>query len=265
MRKFFFLIAFAGLAILIMTAGCSKSTKTGSTEGDPNDQGFILAKPDADSTAAELYTDIVEDGASISPLIVLNGKILADTVVYDTLTGWHIRTRTDSLTWFQFALTDSFRFSDSNDQFTRLPDSLTDIFQRHFKKTFTFERHSGADTAWTKERRRNVRWEGLADSVTVLNGDFYRHWTGDNERRLFDRTVQGTLDSLKFHSADLFNHVYPHPFSGTLISNMVMDVQTPNRTVHLEGTLTITFYSDHYHARLVRGDNWWEWDHYYLP
>ncbi len=197
MKKHLYLAGFIIVAILVGISGCSKSSKSTSsnlTPGDPQDQSFVVAKPEADTTIVELNSDAVEDADWIVSGEWQHGAIVVDTVSYDTLTGWHLRLKADTTAMLQFAVADSFRFTDSNDHYTRFRDSTTNIFERRFKKTYTFERHGGPDTNWIKVRDRNIRWSGLVDTVATLNGDFYRRWYGDNDHRLFNRVSQRHFD-----------------------------------------------------------------------
>jgi hypothetical protein len=105
----------------------------------------------------------------------------------------------------------------------------------------------------------------LADSVTTLNGDFTRHWAGENEHRTFERLVEGNAADVKFYTSDIKDGRPTHPFDGTFNASMTQDVVMAHRTAHIEATLIVTYFPDHYHARLESGDNFWEWDHYYNP
>jgi hypothetical protein len=110
-----------------------------------------------------------------------------------------------------------------------------------------------------------MHWEGLAESVTTVNGNMHRLWSGATDNRTYNRDVVAALENVKLYTSDLRDGPPNFPFSGTLIAQMTLNKQTPNRQVHVDATLTITFYPDHYHAHLVRGNNYWDWDHFYGP
>jgi len=250
--------------ILLIVAGCDKkSANTASTEGDYTDINYQLAREDADS----IVVDMNVDNGEVSDWMGWNGGMPrpeVDSVVYDSTSGWHIRSREIINDYLTFSVVDSFRLADIDGAYQRHRDSLTNTFERRLKKDFELSGgQNDPGTIWTRDRQRNALWDGLADTVVTLNADFNRYWSGTNEYRNFSREVSGVLTDIQFYTGDLFDGRPTHPFAGALTAEMTHDVVRPNGQFHLEGNLTITFYPDHYHARLERGDNWWEWDHYY--
>jgi hypothetical protein len=156
--------------------------------------------------------------------------------------------------------------TDINSQYQFRRDTTTNIFERRLKKSFVqTARPESLGYFGTKTRERNTHWEGLADSVTTLNGNFTRHWAGQNNYRTFDRLITGSASDVKFYTSDLEDGRPTRPFDGNFNASLTLDIVTARRTAHIEGTLVVTYFPDHYHARLERGDNWWEWDHYYRP
>jgi hypothetical protein len=264
MRKqttFIFLLL-AG-TFLIFWSCSNKSTSNNLTEGDNNAQDYQIAKEDVDTTMIDMNFDDLESAGWLN---WNSGMSLADSVSYDSTSGWHLRTAIFDNRNFQTAVVDSFRFTDLGGNFQRHRDSTTNIFERHLKRSQILSANPDTSgTHWVRSFTRNTHWEGLADSVTTLNGNFSRHWDGQTEHRVFARSLEGTLSDLKFYTSDFGLGHRPHPFSGTANAAVLVDVEAPNRQVHLEGVLTITFRMENgqfcYHARLVRGTNWWEWDH----
>jgi len=258
MQRNFYLNSFLVLFIALFITGCSDNS-TDMTTGDPNDAAYIAAREDADSTLSELTQDEGEDAGWLDFTIARIAD--NDTLGYDSTTGWHFLVYDDTIFFYlQLEVTDSARFTDLGDAYQQFPDSTTNQFERRMMKTFTL---AIEDTSWTKYRHRNMHWIGLADSVTTVNGDFLRHWQGDRGVHHFDRVVDGEFQDVQFYTNDLRDGLPTHPFDGTMISSVTLDIEAPNGTVHLEGSLTVTFFFDHYHAYLVRGSNYWEWDHYY--
>ena len=263
MKKILFTLLLA-IAAGLMIAGCSdKSTNNNISEGSYTDENYLLAKEDADSSMAEMTVDNEEVGDWVdwNP-----GLALVDSVSYDSTSGWHVRARTFENDYMTHAVVDSFRMTDLDSQYQFRRDSTTNIFERRLKKSFEkTARPESLGYYWTKTRERNTHWEGLADSVTNLNGDFNRHWAGENAFRAFDRVVEGTATDIQFYTADIRDGRPTYPFDGTFNGSMTLDVVTAQRTKHIEATLVVTYFPDHYHARLESGDNFWEWDHYYNP
>jgi len=161
---------------------------------------------------------------------------------------------------------DSFRFTDINGNYQMRRDSTTNELERRLKKRF--EKAAPPDTpgtSWTKIRNRNMMWVGLADSITTLNGDVYRYYHGQFERRSFSREFDGEFIDARFYTADIFDGRPTHPYEGTLVGTITVDRSRPNGNLHIEAQLTVTFYPDHYHAALQSGNSYREWDHYYRP
>jgi hypothetical protein len=263
MKKQMTFIALLAMGAFLIFWSCgSNSTKDNLTEGDYTSQDYQLAKEDADSTVVEM--NIADD--EVGGWVIWNpGDVRVDTVSYDSTTGWHVRARAFDNDYLQTSVVDSFRFTNLSGQFQLSRDSTTNTFERRLKKNYILaEGRDSVGTHWVRTFERNATWVGLADTVTTLNGNFSHTWLGQTERRSFSRDVQGNLNNIQFYSADFGTGHRPHPFAGTANASVVMDVVTPNREVHLEGTLTITFRMENgqycYHARLVRGSNWWEWD-----
>lgn len=256
-----------GLGLVILAAACDKkSIDNNLTEGNYESEEFLLAKQDADSTVIEMNADDQEVG----DWLVWNPGLLAspnvDSVIYDSTGGWHLRSHTFQDEYIEIAVVDSFRLTDLNHEYQFRRDSTTNEFERRLTKSFTLDiRPESLGTYWVKQRSRNTHWVGLADSVTTLNGAFRRYWNGQSEYRSFEREVTGEFTDTQVYTADLLDGRPIYPFAGSFFGQLTMDVERPNRQVHIEGTLEVTFYPDHYHARLVRGENWWEWDHYYNP
>jgi hypothetical protein len=264
MKGFKIISTVLSLGILVLFVGCSnKSTNNTSTEGNYSNEDFVYAKADADTTVAEMNVDDQE----VRDWMIWNpdpGSI--DSVSYDSTSGWHLRARIFDGEHMQSAVIDSFRFTTLDSLYQFRHDSITNIFERRLKKSFMHTiRPDSMGTHWLRTRERNMHWEGLADTVTTLNGDIQRQWEGQTEFRAFTRTVDGTFNAIKFYTSDLDNGHPTYPISGTFNATMVQDAQGPMRQIHLEGTLTVIFRMENgqhcYHARLVRGDNWWEWDH----
>jgi hypothetical protein len=253
-----------GLGVLMAFMACSdKSTSNNMTEGNYTNEDYTLAKQDVDSSMAEMNLDDQEAGDWLgwNP-----GAVLVDTVSYDSTTGWHLRAREFDGEHQTISLADSFRFTDLNSNYQLRHDSTTNVLERRFKNSYLFSAGpESLGTHWLKTRNRNANWVGLADSVTTLNGDFRRYWEGQTDYRDFDRTVTGEMSDIKFYTSDLENGRPTFPFSGTFAGTVVTNVTAPHRQAHFEGQLTLTFRMEDgrycYHARLVRGDNWWEWDH----
>lgn len=258
------LISFLGT--LAFLAACSdKSSMNALTEGDYNSEEFKLAKDDADSIMADMAIDDSESGEWLIWAPPTFAKPALDSVVYDSLSGWHQHALTFTDDYVAIAIIDSFRFTGLDSAYQAHWDSTTNVFERRLKKLFTLTPlPDSPGTFWTKSRTRNTHWQGLADTVTTLNGDFHRQWAGQSQGRSFTRDVQGELTDLKYYTADLRDLRPAHPFAGTLTSDLTLDVVRTYRQYHVEGTLTVTFRLENgnycYHARLVRGNNWWEWD-----
>jgi len=263
MRKLVVLTAIFILCGMAFFTACSdKSADNDMTEGDYNSEEFVLTRQDADSTVSEMNFDDEEVG----DWVLWNPGGHQDSVGYDSTTGWHVRARIFEGDYLDISVVDSFRFTDLGGTYQFRPDSTTNEFERRLKKYFLLTPHPDSQgTFWLKSRNRNTHWVGLTDSVTTLNGDFLRHWNGQSEYRNFERTVTGDLNDIQFYTDDIFDGRPTQPISGEFVGSIVQDVQTPYRQVHLEGSLTITFYMENglhcYHARLERGNNWWEWDY----
>jgi hypothetical protein len=265
LKKIMLISSVIVLGTLFLISGCSdKSTDGAITEGDYSDEDFLLARAEADSTLEDIRIDnfgardwICREPTGPEPPYM-------DSVTYDSLTGWHVweLLREDPIV--QFSVIDSFRFTDLNSNYQRFCDSTTNVFERRLKKDFHAERgriHNG--TEWDRNLRRNTIWDGLADSVTTLNGDFNRYWSGESIWRDFEKTVDGEMTDIQFHTEDLRPLRYAHPFDGVFEAWMVMDMELPRRQAHIEAHLVVTFFEGGYHAYLERGNNWWEWTHYW--
>ncbi len=266
MRKNLIVFLTLLLAAMFSIISCSdRSQNDNLIEGDYSNEDFTLARAEADSAMDEIRIDDNETGDWFLWGGGLYGAPEVDTVSYDSTTGWHLRSRQFEDDFIEASVVDSFRFTDLDSNYQPRRDLTTNIFERRLKKSFEYT--SRPDTLydhWLKTRERNMRWEGLADSVTTLNGDFHRRWEGELGRRGFRREIEGELTGIEFYTRDLMNGRPTYPFDGAFTASMVLDVETPRRQAHIEGTLTVTFYREGrqfcYHARLVRGDNWWEWD-----
>ena len=106
-------------------------------------------------------------------------------------------------------------------------------------------------------------WDGLADSTTTLNGDFDRYWNGQNDRRNFEKSVNGQMTDILFHTADFRRNHPAFPYDGAFEAWMVLDMTLPHRQAHIEAHLTVDFFDGGYHALLQRGENSREWTHYW--
>jgi hypothetical protein len=248
-------------ALIIFSACSDKSTKTFMTPGDTTSTEYTLAREDVDSTMADMALDMSEASAWINRAPVL---LVDDSVGYDSTSGWHFFTRNFSDAYLNIADADSFRLTALNGDYQRYRDSLTNIFERRlyrFRQWWPI-RGDSATYALT-DYSRHMHWAVLADSVTTVNGDMHRLWHGQTERRLYNRDVTGSLDNVELYTRDLRNGYPYRPFSGTFVGTLVLDVVRPAIEYHISGTVTVTFYHDHYHVHLVRGDNYWDWDVYY--
>jgi hypothetical protein len=260
------LILALALAALTLMAACSdKTSNSRLNEGDYNDEDFVLAREDADSALDEMRVDDRETGDWLVWRRGDDGWPDIDSVIYDSTSGWHYRQRQFNNDYIEISVADSFRFFDTNMNYQFRRDSTTNVFERRLKKYFELTpQPESLSTYWVRNRERNMLWEGLADSVTTLNGDFHRLWDGESRARSFSKLVEGDLTDISFYTADLEDDRPAYPFDGEFVSSMTLDIETPRRQAHIEGELTVTFYRDGdnfcYHARLERGDNWWEWD-----
>ena len=256
MKKLIFLLGMVVL-ILAITIGCSKDSPTGITAGDQTDEGYLASKADVDSSMNEINSDFLE---AVDSLMVGGAGKVFDS---DTSEGWHIRSWTFQNDYWNRSVVDSFRFTDTEGEYQIHRDSTTDQFERRLKRNMAFDSGMENGPSWNKERNRNMHWVGLADSLTTLNGDIYRHYYGENFRRTFEFTTSGIFEDVVFSTADIFDGRPTHPISGQFTGTHVTDKQFPNREVHKEAEFTVTFYSDHYHVYLVSGNNYWNWDVYY--
>lgn len=257
MKKLTLIFGMMFLAI-VLGFNCSDNESTGMNEGDSEDDAFVAAKANVDTSITEFDEDMIEAVDSIVLDIVNWGP-----TDYDTTSGWHYRFRTfENNHWYR-SVADSFRFTDTGGEYQYHPDSMTNQFERRMKKNHTYDSGIENGPAWDKTRNRNMNWVGLAGSITTLNGDVYRHYWGQNFRRTFEHTMSCTFEDVLFETEDVLDHRPTHPFDGILEGNLVTDKQLPNRDVHIEAEFTVTFYPDHYHVHLVSGDSYWDWDVYY--
>jgi hypothetical protein len=251
--------------LLFLLAGCSdKSTDDGLAEGDYSNEDFLLARAEADSVMDDIRVDNFGARDWICREPMGPHPPMPDSVSYDSTTGWHVWefSRGDSIV--QISVADSFKFTDLYSNYQRFRDSTTNIFERRLKRNLHAERGRINDgTEWNRNLERNTIWDGLADSVTSLNGDFYRYWSGESDWRDFEKTINGELTDILFHTRDLRPDHRAYPYDGTFEAWMVLDVTLPRRQAHIEAHLTVTFFDGGYHAYLQRGDRWWEWTHYW--
>ncbi len=251
--------------LLFLISGCSdKSADNSISEGDYTNEDYLLVRVEADSVIEDFRFD--NFGARDWICRVPNGPQAPhiDSVNYDSTTGWHVWefSREDSI--IQLAVVDSFRFTDINSQYQYHRDSTTDMFERRLNKDLHVERDRTRDgSEWTRTLQRNATWSGLADTVTSLNGDFSRYWVGEGELWSFEKTTDGEMVDILFHTDDLRRDRPAHPFDGTFEAWMVMDVLRGDRQVHIESHLIVTFFDGGFHARLERGDRFWEWTRYW--
>ncbi|MCP4631676.1 MAG: hypothetical protein GY855_02025 [candidate division Zixibacteria bacterium] len=260
MKKITTTIPILIIALGLILSGCSKnSTQDNDTT---NDEIFAAARVDADTTVLEC----IDDNNQMCDWFVggMGPLALSDSVEIDSTDFWHIFIRNFQNDYITHSVADSFRFTDIDGEYQYRPDSTTNQFERRLKKFFEKEAR-GNGTSWTKERNRNMLWVGLADSVTVLNGDIYRYHHGENEYRDFSREFEGDFLDVKFYSEDIYNGRPTHPFEGTLAGSTFVDKEVNGQTLHIEASLTVTFYPDHFHVLLQSGDSYREWDHYYQP
>ena len=267
MKKITLISGLILLGATFLVSGCSDNSTNGDlTEGDYSNEDFLLARAESDSVMQDIRLDNFGARDWICREPMGPHPPYPDSVIYDSTTGWHVFefSRGDSI--IQFTVIDSFRFTDLDSNYQRFRDSTTNIFERKLKKDFHAERgriHDG--TEWNRSLDRNAVWDGLADSVTSLNGDFNRYWSGESDWRDFEKTVDGEMTDILFHTDDLRPLRHAHPLDGAFEAWMVMDITLPRRQAHIEAHLTVTFFDGGYHARLERGDNWWEWTHYWPP
>ena len=249
-------------ALIILSACSDKSTKSVMTPGDTTSTEYTLAREDVDSTMTDMALDMSEASVWLSRTPGL--LAVDDSVGYDSVGGWHFFIRDYSDNHITIADADSFRLTALDGAYQRYRDTLTNIFERRLYRMREWWQNRGDSTTYALTHyTRFMHWEGLADSVTTVNGNIRRLWHGQDARRLYNRDVLGSLTDVKLYTADLRNGAPYRPFSGTLTAVLVLDVTRPAGQYHIEGTLTITFFPDHYHVHLVRGDNYWDWDVYY--
>lgn len=249
---------------LFIFSGCSDDS-TGMREGDPDDEAYLAAQANLDSSITEFNIDLIE---AVDSLFTFNGnyKFCApDTIYYDSTEGWHIR----RWVWYMddfllISVIDSFRFRDINGDYQRCRDENTNEFERRLKKQISYSTGTNDGTAWEKERIRNMYWVGLTDSLTTLNGDIYRYYNGSSAYRNFEHAVEGEFQDVVFQTFDIMDGRPTYPIDGIFEGSFSTDKQLPDRAVHIEGEFTVTFYFDHYHVHLVSGDNYWDWDVYHF-
>jgi hypothetical protein len=263
MKRKIFALPILLLSLAVLFSACDKKTsQSASTEGAYDNEEFLLARADADTAVAELRYD---DGEIGDWLLWSPGRGTPGIADYDSASGWHFRNWEYENDFIEVASSDSFRLTDINSDYQRHRDSTTNVFDRRIKKRLVYAPQSDSlRDNWLRTRERNMIWSGLADSVTTLNGDFHRRWIGEARRLNFTREIEGTLDNIKFYTRDLHDGRPSYPFDGVFEADMVLDVETEHREVFVEAHLAVTFYREGdqfcYHARLERGDNWWEWD-----
>src|SRR5512139_4228671 len=128
MRKQLSLTILMMLTLVFFIAGCSDDS-TNMTAGDQNDEGYLLARADADSTVNELNEDEGEDVGWLD--FNLAKFVDTDTAGYDSTTGWYFIIYDDTIFFYlQVEVTDSVRFTDTDGIHQRYPDSTTSEFER---------------------------------------------------------------------------------------------------------------------------------------
>ena len=265
MKKIAVITGLIFIGAIFFISGCSdKSTDGQITEGDYTNEDYLLARAESDSVMEDIRLDNfgARDWICLEPMGPHHP--MPDSISYDSTTGWHIFefSRQDPIV--QISVVDSFRFTDLNSEYQRFHDSTTNIFERRLKRDLHAERGRIDDaTEWDRNMERNTIWDGLADSITTLNGDFSRHWSGESDWRDFEKTTNGEMTDILFHTEDLRSDYPAHPYDGTFEAWMVMDIVLPRREAHIEAHLIVTFFDGGYNAHLERGDNWWEWTHYW--
>ena len=258
MKKRVFLLSIIAVTMFVIS-GCSDSA-TDITQGDPEDEGYQVSKADVDTTMTEINEDLLE---AVDSLMVGGLAKLTKPVDYDTIDGWHVRSRTLQNDNWDKSVVDSFRFTDAEGEYQNHRDLTTHQFERRLKRNISYDSGLDGGQVWDKERNRNMNWIGLTDTITTLNGDVYRHYYGQNYLRTFEHTTTGVIENVVFETDDIFDGRPTHPISGQLTGSIVTDKQLPNRDVHFEAEFTVTFYPDHYHVHLVSGNSYWDWDYYY--
>lgn len=268
------LLLLLSVGAIFLIAGCSdNSTDNAMTEGDYGDEDFSLARVEADSVVEDLQTDNfgahdwMNWGRHEGPFPPPPPEPYPDSIVYDSTSGWHVVSFSRENDLIQHSVVDSFRFTDLDSQYQIHPDSTTNIFERNLNKDFHAE--SGPmhpDREWDRTVERHTNWDGLAEDIVTLNGDFNRWWSGQSSNHVFEKTVDGEMTDIQFYRDDMIRPIRDaHPFDGDFEGWMVMDIELPERQAHIEAHLTVEFFEGGYHATLERGSNWWEWTHYWEP
>jgi hypothetical protein len=260
MRRMLFLLTIS--IGLIIISGCDKDS-TKSEVGDDNDARFVLAKADIDSSLTEFNQDGVDGSGWFSGTPPLIKIVLDDSVAFDTSSYWHIYAGAFQGEPGSWTRIDSFRFTDTLGDFQRNHDEQTAIFEHRLHRLYNFANpQSGVN--WIKTRYRNVIWDGFIDTTLVLTGNIQRSYTGQTPNWDFSHTMTGIYDSVKFRTEDFLNGLPTHPIAGQFTGTSEHNRQLANSLVHITTSFTATFYEDHYHVHIISGENYWDWDHYYI-
>jgi hypothetical protein len=260
MRKSYVLIGVLLLSLSLFIGCSDNSTEPALTEGDYNDPSYQQAQPMVDSLVVATFENL---GESFNEYLYFDGNTpasVADTayLVYDEETcWWHIYVSIDSAE-NHIIVSDSVWFS-SVEACQQFPDSLTtnELDVRAYVDLYLTE----DTTTISSDAYRNFHAVGLQNDIVTLNASESNESSIVNGLSSVSIDYEGSLIDLTFLRGDVYEEATdPYPLSGTLTMSMLLTVETPENSMTISWSVTITFGPDGYHARAESGDNYWEWD-----
>lgn len=247
--------------LAVIFVGCSNSSNrpTGPTPGDPDDPTFQKTQELSDDFAKQ-YLGNMNSGLYY---INFSGPMLkpADTsfVTFDEESYWWVLV-VDELTdpvSVPFCVVDSVRFN-AGTEYQQFPDETTTAIDYRLWAEFHYEI---GDTALDVYAHDDCLLEGFTEDTVEVNGATSYSIEGNIGDVEVEYSLSGDAEDVKFLRAYI-NGDGSHPVDGTV--NITVSIQTSGQIGNLPATnatwtLTLNFDEDGYDARLVSGNNYWEW------